>query len=34
MAKKYLDPKVFKTFRDTAKDLIIDINGDLLMDLP
>lgn len=34
LAKRYLDPNVFKTFRNTAKDLIIDINGDLQMDLP
>lgn len=34
LAKKYLNPNVFKTFRETAKDLIIDINGDLQLDLP
>ena len=32
--KQDIDPKVFKTFRNTAKDLIIDINGNLKIDLP
>ena len=32
--KNYLNPLYFKTFRETAKDLIIGINGELSLDLP